>query len=203
MSAALEALIGAGETGAEASVEDLRTRLGVALELDGPVPEEVFRRAIDDPPFAEDLLTCRGAPGFLQALFEAPATRAYARVAAGDGDAAAGAASEAGNRELVARAADAFVRWGRAGFSTVDETVLARREAACLACPHLREPTTTVQRLVPGREADRLGARTGRRVCDLCGCTTSRKIRLPTESCPGRDPEDASRTRWGDPVVVK
>ncbi|HMJ33147.1 MAG TPA: hypothetical protein VK501_04445 [Baekduia sp.] len=204
MSAAIEALVGAGEEGAEPSVEDLRARLGVALELDAPAPEEVFRRAVDDPAFAEDLLTCRGARGFLQALFEAPATRAYARVAEGAGDGgetAAGASPEAGNRELVARAADAFVRWGRAGFSTVEEAVLARREAACLACPHLREPTATVQRLVPGREADRLGARTGRRVCDLCGCTTSRKIRLPTESCPGRDPADASLTRWGEPVA--
>jgi hypothetical protein len=202
MSAAIEALVGAGDDGAEASIDDLRARLGVALELDGPAPTEVFRRAVDDPAFAEDLLTCRGAPGFLQALFEAPATRAYACVAedAGDGGAEA-PSSEAGNRELVARAADAFVRWGRAGFSTVDDTVLARREAACLACPHLREPTAAVQRLAPGRETDRLGARLGRRVCDLCGCTTSRKIRLPSESCPGRDPADASLTRWGEPAV--
>jgi hypothetical protein len=189
--AAIEALVGVGEG---ADVGELCERLGVALGLDGPVPEAVLRRTVDDPGFAEDLLTCRGTPGFLQALFTAPATRAYAAVEGGS------AAGELGNRELVGRAAQAFTRWGRTGFSTVDEDVLERREAACLACPHLREPQATVQRLVPSREADRLGSRTGRRVCDLCGCNVSRKMRLPTESCPGRHPTEPGLTRWGEPV---
>lgn len=183
----IEALIGAEDGG---TVTDLRARLGRALGLAGPAPDEVFRRAVDDPAFAADLLACRGTPGFLRALFDAPATRAYVT-----------SATEAGNRELVARAAGAFVRWGRAGFSTVDEEVLARREAACLSCPQLSEPTVAVQRLVPaGKESDRLGSRTGRRVCALCGCTVSRKMRLPTESCPGRDPLNPALTRWGEPV---
>ncbi len=173
----------------EETVPDLCARLGDVLGLDGPAPEAALRRACEDPAFAGDLLTCRGAPGFLQALLDAPATRAYERERPAPG-----------NRELVGRAAAAFVRWGRAGFSTVDEEALARREAACLACPHLREPASAVQRLVPAREEDRLGARTGRRVCELCGCNVAKKMRLPSESCPGPHPTRAGVTRWGEPL---
>jgi hypothetical protein len=40
-------------------------------------------------------------------------------------------------------------------------------------------------------------------VCDLCGCVASTKIRLPTESCPGRHPLNQGLTRWGDKVVAQ
>jgi hypothetical protein len=183
---------------------ELCARLGEALGLDGPAPESVLLRAADDPGFADDLLTCRGTPGFLRALFEAPATRAYERespgaAAPGYGGQPEPAGHQHSTRELAGRAATAFVRWGKAGFTRVDEETLGRREAACLACPHLQEPSLAAQRAIPAREADRLGQRTGHRVCGLCGCNVGKKMRLPTESCPGPHPTEPGLTRWGEP----
>lgn len=176
------------------SLPQLCQRLGEFLELDGPAPPAALMRAVHDPSFAADLVTSRGAPGFLQALFDDPRTTAFAPAAE---PAAAPAAS---NRQLVGRAAEALVRWGRAGFSTVDQRTLERREDACLACPNLRDPQATVQRIVPGRASDRVGSRTGRKVCGLCGCNVSRKIRLPSEACPGEHPTQSGMTRWGEPI---
>jgi hypothetical protein len=175
---------------------ELRQRLGEFLGLPGAAPGEVLLRALDDPGFETDLITARGAPGFLRALFDHPRTRAYA---------APGAAAPAGNGQLVARAAGAIVRWGKAGFATADLDTLTRREDACLACPHLTDPQAAVQKLSLARggerAGDRVGSRTGRKVCGLCGCVVSRKIRMATESCPDAHPVQAGLTRWDEPAA--
>jgi hypothetical protein len=186
MTSPLDALL---EVNGDEDLAELCARLGDVLALDAPVPEAALLRATADPAFARDLLACRGVPGFLQAHFDNPATLVYAH-------------TSASTSELAARAARAFVRWGKTGFSTVDTDVLARREAACLACPHLREPIAAVQKAMAVSEADRLGARTGRRVCDLCGCNVAAKMRLPSESCPGRHPSDPHVTRWGEALAI-
>lgn len=184
---------------ADTSLE-LRQRLGEFLGLPGPAPEEVVRRALDDPSFETDLITARGVPGFLRALFDQPATRRYAVP-----DAAPAAPSPAGSAALIARAAGAVLRWGKAGFATAGIEDLRRREDACLACPHLSEPRAAVQKLVPAGPAptagDRTGARTGRKACGLCGCVVARKIRLATESCPDAHPRRAGLSRWGEPAA--
>jgi hypothetical protein len=186
---------------------ELRQRLGEFLGLPGPAPEEVVRRALDDPSFETDLITARGVPGFLRALFDQPATRGYAVLDAGPTvpDPAAPSPampSPAGSAALIARAVGAVLRWGKAGFATVPIEDLRRREDACLACPHLSEPRAAVQKLVPaGPAGDRTGARTGRKVCGLCGCVVARKIRLVTESCPAEHPRRAGLSRWGEPAA--
>ncbi len=172
----------------------MRAKLGDVLGLDGPVPMPVLLRALEDPSFANDLITCRGAPAFLAALFDDRRTRAYAPAAE---------AAPTSTVALAGKAAQALARWAKSGFSTVDADVLARREAACLACPNLGEPDSLLQKMVPtGAVSDRVGSRLGRKVCKLCGCTAGKKIRLPTEACPSPHPTRAGVTRWDEPIAA-
>jgi hypothetical protein len=185
--AVIQALLGTSET---TPLPQMCARLGEALGLENPVPMAVLRRAIDDPGFAADLITCRNTPAFLAALFDDRRTRAYAPAAE---------AKPASTLALAAKAAAALTRWGRAGFSIVDEATLARRERACLACPNLGEPRSLLQKLVPAGAADgRTGQHLGGKICTLCGCIAGKKIRLPTEACPDAHPTRAGVTRWGE-----
>jgi len=189
-------------------LDEVRARLADLLGQDEPVPVEVALRALAEPSFEADLIIAREAPGFQRALFTHRATLAYraeqeateARptpTMAGEPESAAGF----GTIGLLARAAVAVARWGRGGFATVAPEVLQRREDACLTCPNLVEPEHTLLRLVPaGPVSDQVGSRTGGRSCGLCGCVVSRKMRMPTEFCPDRHPDDARLTRWGEPV---
>ena len=173
-----------------ASPAQMCEALGNTLGLGKPAPIAALLRAIDDPEYATNLITCRNAPDFLDALFDDPQTRAYEF---------SDVHPEHSTAQLAGKALAALVRWGRAGFSTVDQDVLEQREAACLACPHLQEPQNTLQKLMPvGPVDDQLGRRLGARVCALCGCVLTKKIRLPTESCPDRDPNRVGLTRWGE-----
>jgi hypothetical protein len=184
----IQALLDTSET---TPLPEMCARLGAVLGLEKPVPHAVLLRAIDDPAFAADLLTCRNAPGFLAALFDDRRTRAYAPAAA---------APQQSSLALAAKAATALARWGKAGFSTVDEATLARRESACLACPNLGAPQSAVQRLAASAADGRVGRRLGDKTCTLCGCIVAKKIRLPTESCPDAHPTRARLTRWGEPA---
>jgi hypothetical protein len=175
----------------------MRAKLGGVLGLDGPVPMPVLLRALEDPGFASDLITCRSAPAFLAALFDDKRTRAYAPAAA------AAETAPTSTVALAGKAAQALARWARSGFSTVDADVLERRETACLGCPNLAEPDSLLQKMVPTDAAsDRVGSRLGRKVCKLCGCVASKKIRLPTEACPGPHPARAGVTRWDEPIAA-
>jgi hypothetical protein len=74
----------------------------------------------------------------------------------------------------------ALLKWAQTGFSVVDDETLERRENACLACPHLSEPQKLVQKIIPSKEINqKIGQRTGKKVCNLCGCNVSKKIRIP------------------------
>ena len=131
------------------------------------------------PGFAADLITSRGQPGFLAALFDDRRTRAYAPSAL--------AADAPSATALAGKAAAAMLRWGKAGFSTVDSETLERRESACLGCPNLADPASAVQKMVlVGAVTDKVGSRLGGKVCNLCGCVVHKKIRSPTEACPTR-----------------
>jgi hypothetical protein len=94
---------------------------------------------------------------------------------------------------LAARAATAAMRWSASGFALVDETTRARRLSACQTCPHLADP--------PRKGAHRVtnALRPDAKLCGLCGCVTGMKARLASASCPGVDPADPARTRWGEP----
>lgn len=181
------------------SWDDLRGRVGGTLGLDGPVPSPVLRRMMAEPAFAHNVLTCRNTPGFLLALFDDPRTRAY-HDAADDAPAAPAArrtASERSSAELLRSAAGALMRWGKAGFSTVDAATFQRRWEACQACAHLMEP--------PGEKLlyrVRLASDVDGRVCDACGCVAARKARLPGENCPVASDADPLLNRWGEPRPV-
>jgi hypothetical protein len=175
------------------SVDELRARLARLLEWPNPVPLGAFMRATEDPNYASYLLMSRGAPGFLEPLLHDPANARFLPAQAPEPQSAAA---------LAGRAAKAFVQWGKAGFSIADEETIARREAACLACPHLVEPDATLQKLIPARPpADELGRRTGNKVCSSCGCQVAKKMRLPSEQCPVGDAQRPGFTRWGEPVA--
>lgn len=175
------------------SMPDLCLRLGKFLGLEKAVPVNVLMRAINDPPFANDLITCRNTPAFLGALFDDPITMSYEVCAS----------ESKSNRDLIGKATTAFIKWGKAGFSTVDMETLERREDACLRCPHLTDPERTLQKLMFGKKrSEKVGSRTGKKVCELCGCAVSKKMRLPTESCPSQDPILVGMTRWHEPVAI-
>ena len=99
---------------------------------------------------------------------------------------------------LAGKAAAAMLRWGKAGFSTVDSETLERRESACLGCPNLaiRER---------GAE-DGAGAPSPTR--SAAGWAGLQPVRLrgpqedppPTEACPDTHPVKSGLTRWDEPI---
>lgn len=176
------------------SFDDLCLRFGNFLGIGKAVPPKVLLRAIEDPVFANDLIVSRNTPGFLQPLFDDPKTAQF------DTQKEENQPKGKTNGQLLSKAAKAFVNWGKAGFTSVDEATLERRENACLSCPNLTAPEKTLQKLVATKlDAERIGRRTGDKTCTLCGCNISRKIRLPSESCPDAHPAMAGMNRWGEP----
>lgn len=163
------------------SFAEMCARMGAFLGLDGQVPENAMRRAIEDQDYANSLIACRNAPAFLEALFNDPGNEAYS-VQQADG-------RKMSRLELARRAGNALVRWGKAGFSTVPEDVVEKRENTCLGCENLVKPESGLQKLVTSRAKEQIGKRAADCVCRLCGCSISKKILLPTESCPA--------SRWG------
>jgi hypothetical protein len=174
------------------SFQDMCNRMGAFLGIEKQMPENAMRRAIQDQDFANNLITCRNAPGFLEVLLNDPGNEQYAMDAAGD--------SQLSNADLIQKAAGAFLRWGKAGFSVVDDKVLEARENACLACENLSKPEKMLQKLVTSKPKEQIGKRTADCVCKLCGCSISKKIRLPSESCPALHPENRQLNRWSEPA---
>jgi hypothetical protein len=165
-----------------AEVARYRQQLGEWLGLAGPLPEETFLAAVADPSYAHELMMARPHPELRDRLVARP-------------PALAPLAGEApGGAELVATAASAMLRWAQSGFATVEAATLRARLDACERCPHLRMPPTDARRFLyqlVGVQADR------RVVCGVCGCSVLKKARRAGETCPDRDPEDGTRSRWG------
>jgi hypothetical protein len=59
------------------SLPEMCNKFGAFLGLNKPVPMNVLLRAIDDPTFASNLITCRNAPAFLDSLFADPRNKTY------------------------------------------------------------------------------------------------------------------------------
>lgn len=175
------------------SFQDICKRMSEFLGISKQIPENAMRRAIEDPDYANNLITCRNAPGFLEVLLADPGNEKYAAEATKE--------NKISNAELIQKAAGAFLRWGKAGFSVVSDTVLEARENACLSCENISRPETTLQKLVTSKAKEEIGKRVADCVCKLCGCGLSKKIRIPTESCPARHPENSGLNRWGEPVA--
>lgn len=173
------------------SFQDMCDRMASFLGMKTKMPENAMRRAIEDPEFANDLITCRNAPDFLESLLDDPENEQYAVNEV--------ETNKIGNMELLKRASGALLRWGKAGFSTVDDVVLERRENACLGCEYNSKPETLLQKLVTSKSSENIGQRVADCVCKLCGCSLSKKILLPAEACPAVHPEDHELNRWGEP----
>lgn len=167
------------------SFQDICSRMGTFLGLDEQVPENAMHRAIEDQDYANNLIMCRDAPGFLKVLLNDPVNGQYAKVS---------------NTALIKKATGAFLRWGKAGFSVVSEEILETRENACLGCEYISAPQTVLQKLVTSKATEQIGKRVADCVCKLCGCSLSKKIRLPSESCPAVHPENSQLNRWGEPT---
>jgi hypothetical protein len=152
----------------------------------------VMQAALDDPTYAHNLLICRSEPVFLKHLLAHPPKRPAM-------PSPEQVHTDQSNLALIARASKALARWAKTGFSVVDDKVLERRENACLDCPNLVAPTKLLQKLVASHQAvETIGQRTGHKICDLCGCNVSKKIRLSTESCPAKHPTQPGMTRWSE-----
>lgn len=159
------------------SIEDGCRQLAALLELDRPVSPEVLMSAIQSEEYARNLLTCRRTPAFLNALLDNPLRQRQAEDAG------------QGSFELIKTASHALARWGKVGFSVVDDEVLERRLRACLGCPNLRTSAATgalVHKLMKSPAS-----------CALCGCNVEKKARMSSESCPGPDPLVQGQNRWG------
>ena len=170
-----------------ASLAEGCSELGALLGLAGPVSEEVFLGAMQDPVYARNLIISRSAPAFLKVLLDKPPQPAPAATR-----------SEKTNVELLAKAAKSLWNWTRSGMESVSDEVYRRRLQRCAACPH----HTTA----PDRAIYRLGAAftddtQERKICALCGCVTANKARMATENCPGDDPDHSGFTRWGEPKL--
>jgi hypothetical protein len=161
--------------------------LGKILGLQGPVSQEVLLAALGNGAYAHNLLTCRRTPEFLNHLLSNP-PKAYAGV-------------ETGDEKLIARAELALQKWSETGFSLVDDEILKRREEACVSCPNLGELGQQFrQSHSSGNQSDKLGERTGDRICKICGCNASGKMRRTSASCPDKHPTEAGMTRWQEPL---
>lgn len=156
---------------------EARDHLGELLGLEGPVSEQVAAAAAADQTYARNLLATRETPALLEHLLANPPE----------------VREEPSTPVLAGRLAQAMVRWGRTGFTRVDEETHGRRLAACAACPHRIEATRhpTLHRWLADGERPM--------VCGLCGCALARKARLGSERCPDEDPENPGFDRWGLP----
>lgn len=175
-------------------LEDKCWEFAQILGLSETVSPEVLQAATEDETYAHNLLVCRTEPAFLNYLLANPPKPPTPNFVQKDKS----------NLELVGKASKALLKWARTGFSVVDDETLKRRENSCLACPNLSEPQKLVQKLIPSKEVtQKLGQRTGNKVCNLCGCNVSKKIRLPSESCPDKHPTAADMTRWEEPIEAE
>ncbi len=165
-------------------------RMGAFLGLSREIPKNAMLRAIEDADFANDLIISRNSPGFLDVLINDPKNTEYAT--RDDSN------KEVDKAVLLKNATNAITRWAKAGFSVVDEQTLLRREDACLACKYLIKPVDVLQKIVTSKPQEIDGKRAADCVCRICGCSISKKIRIPTESCPDKHSEISGINRWGE-----
>lgn len=173
----------------ESTLEEQCSRFSDILGLAQPVSEAVLTAALLNESYARNLLLSKDSPQMLEQLLKNP------------GKTGVGAKGFS-NMELIGKAGVALARWAKTGFTMVNADILERRESACLHCPHLRAPKSLLQKhMLSSSLNEKVGHRTGKQVCDLCGCNVSNKIRLPSEACPDIDPDHLEQTRWGEPLA--
>lgn len=164
--------------GPEDETERLSALLKSALEWRGELPDPVVHKAASDSMFLHRLVGSRQSPAVVATLVNESQAEARPRPA---------------SPELIRRAVAALVKWSRAGFGMADKKTVARRRAACRACPELTGAGDQIVYKLLDDSDEPI-------VCRLCGCSVDHKARLPTEACPAPAPDDPTLTRWGEPM---
>ena len=159
------------------SLDDGCQELGKVLGLAGPVSPAVLISALRSEEYARNLLTCRGAPAFLNSLLENP-PHAFAQEEA----------QARSSVDLLKSVGESLARWSKVGFSVASDETVAARLRACIACPDLqrREAKAVIYELL-GTAA----------VCGRCGCDIEKKARMNSERCPAPSRDDPTKNRWG------
>ncbi|OFA01715.1 hypothetical protein [Duganella sp. HH101] len=140
------------------------------LQMEGPPPDPVLRRALADDRFASTLFMSRGQPALLRKLVASPANAAFAEAAA---DAVAPPVMA-----TVGHAVAAMGRWAASGFATLSAEQADARMAVCRQCPHY---TAAPKNILYGLTFD---AAVDMNICSACGCVARRKSKLASEDCP-------------------
>ena len=105
------------------------------------------------------------------------------------------------NINLITNASKALIKWAQSGFTRVDSDVLARRENACMNCPHLELPKTLLQKWNTSKVENKLGKQVSNKICGLCGCNLDKKLPIITSFCPSSHPEKKDISRWEEPLI--
>lgn len=179
-------------TDSNGEIASQRERMGQILGLDRPVSDAVLFAALIDEEYARNLLVSRKSELFLKTLLANPPSVSRQTV---------GTQKDItfSNVDLIKKGVKALSNWAKTGFSIVDDDVLKTREDACLSCSNMIDPSRALQKIIPTKDKGiRVGERAGKKVCKLCGCGISKKIRLPSESCPDKDPANPALSRWGE-----
>ena len=172
------------------SFDDQCKKFGELLNLGKPVTAQVLISAIHDENYAKQLVAQKQRPFYLNKLLANPP----------EVDSKHKAEHHHSNTELIASAASALIKWSKSGFTKVDVNILEIRENACLACPNMVDPDRFIQKIIPSKSiSNKIGERTGKHICDLCGCHIAKKIQLISESCPEKHPAKVGFTRWNEP----
>lgn len=166
-------------------LQEQRAEFAELLGLEEPVEEKVLLAALENQTYAHNLLTTRDTPEFLDRLLKKPPIVHKPAKS---------------NTDLIKSATTALINWKKAGFSVVDQGTLERRENACLSCEHLKKPDKMLQKLVTSSAKEEIGKRAADCVCNLCGCSISKKIKLPSESCPAVSKNNPKLNRWEEPI---
>jgi len=170
------------------SETEMCMRMGEYLGLDSPAPLAVVRRAVIDGYYASYLTRSRYRLDTLAVLFRDPKNRMFEEP---DSTSGRKPPPEHSALKLMLSATKAVGTWGASGFKQLDPEALAARLAACTACEHLVEaPNKLIYKV-------RLSPQSEQRICNECGCSVSRKTRIPTEKCPSADPDRPGFNRWG------
>lgn len=177
------------------SETEMRERMGEYLGLDSLAPLAVVRRAVIDGHYASYLSRSRYRPDTLAVLFRDPKNRMFEDTPAPAGQGASTPPREHSPLQLILSATKAVGTWGASGFRQLPPEALAARLAACAACEHLVDPPDKLIYKVS------LSPQSQQRVCNECGCSISRKTRIPTEHCPCADPSRPGFNRWGQPLT--
>lgn len=182
-----------------ASVDELRERMAEVLGLPHPVEERATLACVVYPDYARRLLAARGQPDMLEYLLTAAPKidRQHPRFRPTAESAEQADGARLSSARLVTEASKSLLRWAASGFTPVDEATYERRLAACRRCEHLRKPDDRLlYRIATAFDASKS-------VCGLCGCVVAKKARVPHEACPCAAPDDAGKTRWGEPRTAE